>query len=448
MQSFIPSIAAHLDTVIDAIVNTDDPVWPSVIDLRTKTFPRGEHIPKRVYRLIGAPNGSTLYWDQPLILSAYALSNHLGDAKYTEAADAYVQSFLQTCVTDDAMFQWGNHQYYDVFKREVISFHNGYHELRPITPAWEVFWRHDSQLTEAYIKEFTRLHLYDEKTGGFNRHDDAKKSHAFIEAGAVIVESLAWLYQKTNDEKLLQRALSVAGYSYGHRGAKTKLLRNEPDYGRWDSKVATTETGVWSQSLLRAYDYTGEQSFLQMATDVVYAYLEYGFDEDACQFYGQLDVETGAAHIAEKEGYWPRKYANPWSTDQWPAHDYPMALAEACVRLSAETNDPVYSQAVGRMAKALMETRPQNEDDWTYAEHYGRCIHFLCHAAEESDRAELKVLAQQLADEAQLALYQEDMYLGYHKAGVYEAVDGVGYLLLSLLYLETGTEPILNGFGY
>ena len=39
----------------------------------------------------------------------------------------------------DGMFEWGNQAYYDAVVDDTVRFHGGYHELRPITPAWELF---------------------------------------------------------------------------------------------------------------------------------------------------------------------------------------------------------------------------------------------------------------------------------------------------------------------
>ena len=140
--------------------------------------------PGRVYRLIGAPNGSTLYWDQPLVVAAFEVSRLTGDGRYAKGAEAYTKAFLECCVKDD-MFEWGNHKYYDVMKDEVIGFSGSYHELRPITPAWELFWRYGRGRCERYIRKMCELHVFDKETGGFNRHDNQKREHAFIEAGGI-----------------------------------------------------------------------------------------------------------------------------------------------------------------------------------------------------------------------------------------------------------------------
>jgi hypothetical protein len=45
-------------------------------------------------------------------------------------------------------------------------------------------------------------------------------------------------------------------------------------------------------------------------------------------------------------------------------------------------------------------------------------------------------------------LYEEGMFQGYPDGHVYESVDGVGYLLLALIFLETRQMPLLCGFGF
>ena len=100
-------------------------MWSANIDTETGEPVKGDHVPERVYRLIGAPRGSTLYWDQPLVVSAYLLSEISGEDKYANSATAYVEDFLKYCVDRNSMFAWGNHQYYDIFEDKVIKFHDG-----------------------------------------------------------------------------------------------------------------------------------------------------------------------------------------------------------------------------------------------------------------------------------------------------------------------------------
>jgi hypothetical protein len=115
MTVYLPKCESHLRRLMSATAETDGAFWASALDVRTGRYPEGNHLPQRVYRSIGAPRGSTLYWDQPMIASAHALSELTGDPQYAQAADRYVDDFLSRCVAQNGMFRWGNHQYYPEF---------------------------------------------------------------------------------------------------------------------------------------------------------------------------------------------------------------------------------------------------------------------------------------------------------------------------------------------
>ncbi len=389
------------------------PMWMSVIDTRTGRPPEKPHTPTRVYRLIGAPRGSTLYWDQPLMVAAYELSRLTGKPEYEESSARYIGAFLDRCVDGRGMFEWGNHQYYDAIKDETVKFSGGFHELRPIPPAWGLFWQQDRQKCAQTIRTMVGRHVYDTETGGFNRHDDGKRGHAFIESGGVLVESLAWLYREIGESDLLTDALRIARYSHSHRGELTGLVKNEPDSNRWDSKVSTTEIGVWAQSLLRASEYTSNDEFTKMAQSGVAAYLKYGFDQKTQQYFGQVGVDDGKPVTPQAKGYWPGKYANIWNMQQWPTHDYPMAVAEACVTLYLKTEDTIFLQGIRRWARVISDQTPANEGKGAYAEHYGRCIHFLVRAGRVLEDEEMIAQARVLTKEAVDHLQEGKLFQGF-----------------------------------
>jgi hypothetical protein len=185
-----------------------------------------------------------------------------------------------------------------------------------------------------------------------------------------------------------------------------------------------------------------------MARAGVAAYLKYGFDSETQRYYGQIRVRDGKPVTPEKEGYWPGKYANIWATEQWPTHDYPMAVAEACVTFYFRTKDEVFHEGIRRWAKIVLDQTPANEGKGAYAEHYGRCIHFLVRAGHALNDEHLIGHAHILAQEAVGHLHDGELFQGYPGTHLYESVDGVGYLFLALLYLETGQELDLRGFGF
>ncbi len=447
--SYLPLCESHFQRLISATSETGGAFWPSVLDVRTGRYPEGRHVPRRVYRLIGAPRGSTLYWDQPMIVAAHVLSELTGNPQYSLAADRYRDAFLSCCVADNGMFRWGNHAYFDVLCKAVVEFHGGHHELRPIMPAWDIFWSHAPEKTAEYIRTMAARHIYDPDSGGFNRHDDGNKGHAFLEAGGVLAESLAWLYSKTGDSGLLDTALSIARYSYTHRDAVTGLVPNEPNMERWDSRVCTTEVGLWAQCLLRADQYAANGEFVGMARSSVSAYLDCAFDKRSGRFFGQVDIRDGTPVIPEKPGYWPQAYSDPWNTHQWPTHDYPMSLAEACLLLYQRTGgDSALLEDILRWAAVVVEDRPGSRGGWAYAENYGRCIHFLACAGLELGEDRLLSSAFALADEARDHLWENGMFQGYPGSHVYESVDGVGFLLLALMLAESRRSIDMNLYGF
>ena len=441
--SYLPLMERHLQLLTTEGLDVYGPkhtaMWMAVIDTRTGRHPEFEHTPKRVYRQIGAPRGSSLYWDQPMIVTAYRLSQLTGRPEYAAAADRYLRDFLATCVARNGIFQWGNHCYYDAFEDRVAPFSGGHHELRPHAPAWEFFWRQDAAACERYIRVMAARHVYDPESGGFNRHDNGKRGHAFIESGGVLVESLAWLYSKTQDRGLLDLALRIARYSYRHRGPTTGLVINEPDFGRWDAKVCTTEVAVWANSLLRAAAETGQTEFAEMAREAVAAYLRFGYDEATGKYYGQLSVADGRSVEPARIGYWPRKYSEIWNPDQWPTHDYPLEMADACVTLHQQTGDPLFEQGIRRWAEIVRQS-PRSERESAYADQYGRSIAFLTRAAGALRDDRYLAAARELAEEAVERLVHNGWFQGHAGSQLYEAVDGVGYLFLALIVLETG-EP-------
>lgn len=447
MDSFLPLVASHLEKLAATIVDPEIPMWPSVVDVRDGRCPGDAEAPRRVYRLIGAPRGSSLYWDQPLVVAAHAFSVLTGEAGPARAAEGYVRAFLERCVDSSGMFQWGNHMYYDIFENRVVSF-PAIHELRPITPAWDLFRAAAPEKTAGYIRTMAGRHVYDPDGGGFNRHDDRRRGHAFLEAGGVLVESLAWLYRWKRDSALLDLARRIAGYSFAHRDPGTGLVPNEPDMGRWDARVATSETGLWAQCLLSAGVLAGCGEFAEMARAATAAYLRHAWDERSGRYFGQVGVRDGKPVAPEKPGYWPGAYADPWGTGQWPNHDYPGALAETCLTLHRLTGEAAFAGAARRWAAIIFAGRPAQSGLWAYAENYGRAIRFLARAGLELADEGLSAQATLLAGEAVDALYEGGMFQGYPGAHRHESVDGSGYLILALMFLEAGRDPDRHGFRF
>jgi len=82
----------------------------------------------------------------------------------------------------------------------------------------------------------------------------------------------------------------------------------------------------------------------------------------------------------------------------------------------------------------------------TYAENYGRVISFFVHLYRATGEEHYLSVAQSVATEAVQKLYQNGMFKGHPAKPYYEATNGVGLLLWSLLELDTPTENLRGAF--
>ena len=471
MHLYIDYITNHLDKLIGCgtMMNYGpDPnaMWMASLNVYTGqpvTLNRDEH-QLRTKAYIHAPRGGNAYWDQPQLAAACATSEITGDTRYQNAAVAYTQDFLKRSVSRYGLLLWGNHYFYDAAKGETVwhkpcsppqtlGLHRvtAYlHELRPITPAWKLMWQVDAKVTEQAIRAMGRYHLYDPGSNGFSVHADQERYYDFLEAGAVLVESLVWLYRQAGDRRLLRQALKIARHSFQTRNLDTGLLPVANIPGRWYHQTATTEVGLWASALLRAAHYTGHESFITMAQAAVSAYLYFAWDAETRLYFGRLNVtdgtpQTGDFLPAQITARQPETHANIWNA-RFPSHDYPLALAEACVSLYELTHASEFEIAVDRWANIV-----HRQSDYVgpqYAEQIGRAIHFLVRAAQAFPASPYHTWAADLASDAINTLFAGGMFRGHTGEDHYQAVDGVGYLLLALLELETGHILDTYGFGF
>ena len=300
VRGYLKPVQSHLEKIItqgtDVYGPVKTPMWMASLDTKTGRYPDKPYaaIGQRVYREIASPKGSSLYWDQPQLVAAYAMTGLTGDPRFKDAVDAYVKSFLERGIDEHGLFQWGNHRYYDAYTDKFVGFSGSPHEIRPLTPAWEIFWRLAPEATEREIRVTGKRHLFDPYIGAFNRHDDGTKGDAFLEAGGVLVETLCWLAKKKGDRSLVENAQRIAHFSYAFRDFKTTgLVENQPTEVRWDKYVSTTEVGLWAGDLLRAADLSDEADFAHIADAAMTAYLKYGYDAQAGEYYGQINVKDG-----------------------------------------------------------------------------------------------------------------------------------------------------------
>jgi uncharacterized protein YyaL (SSP411 family) len=155
-------------------------------------------------------------------------------------------------------------------------------------------------------------------------------------------------------------------------------------------------------------------------------------------------VDSGTPQPPEKPRGWiPPIYAEVFDIHERPTHNYPMPMAETCLSLSEKTSGYIFVEAVERWVSHIRTSLPANGERGAYAEDYGRVIHFLVRASRSLNRPEYLELARKIADEAieRLFVVQSGMFRSHPGENRCDAVDGLGILLLALLYLDTGEEP-------
>ena len=466
----IERVLQHAQTLIDS--GTDHygpkhtPMFMATLDPNTGEYPIHDERPAsfepRAYRFIFSPRGCSAYWDQPTLKALYLLSEMDGDTRYKRGADDYLKAFFETCVSPSGLFFWGNHYYYHAFDDVNVWFGTKlapvdpedqapYHELRPIAPEWDAMHRINPEVVEREIRAVGELHLFDQRTGGFNRHADQSRGCAFLETGGIIAHALSLLYQWTKDPLALQRAQSVAEYSFSHRNHETNLLINNPTETRWDSRCTTTEVGHWARHVMRAAEVlkaagadNQAKRLRVMALSALEAYARYGYDPETRQYFGQLALD-GSPILDQRETiYQPDNYSDVWGW-LFPTHDYPMSMAMAM--LDAVDEDPIFVAAARNWAEiALKESETPIGENTRYAENYGRLIVFLAKYAHVMGDERHRNAAMRLANEAVALLWKKRLFVGNTRAEWYDAIDGVGYLMLAIIYLTTDDKRVAEFF--
>ncbi len=462
-DKFIQHYQFITQTAVDQYGRDTTKMWLSSWNLETGQYPfdfsHPDSIPCRVYldRSVDAPGGATLYWSLPDIAACVDLSQKYGYKELEASARSYVKAYLERCTAKNGVILWGNHYYYDVISDHAVKFKSSesprpvdfnnelgdLHELRPLLPPWELLFDWFPQEIENHIRKSSLKHVADYKTGEFNRHANQSSEYAFLESGSIIVNSLAFLYSKTEDNSLLELADLILRYSFDNRNPKTGLVINSPSKERWDQHTSTTEIGLWSLNILKARQYvpdsTGNQ-WLQMVEAAMEPWLINGFDEQANMYYGSLNVLTGE-HIRKSNDYpyQPQTYADIWNP-LFPTHNYPLQFAESCLLLSEITGKEIYKIGADRWIATIKSQLKSNiYAGPKYAENYARIIHFLNGYDQKYGDDWARSKAMELTKEAINLFYVDrlKMFKSHTDEMRYDCVDGVGLLFFAIKEMES-----------
>ncbi len=477
------------------------PLIMAVIDSRTMTSPEKPAVYDSLIRLEGrihrrGERGANLWNDQSLLRAMYRLSKTSGDAKYAQAADAYIDYYTNHCVTAKGLFVWGSHIHWDCYRERPNS--DGPHEILINHAQWEDMYRVNPRAVRREIDAIWRWHVHDKESGCFNRHSDGRPGREFSFTGGPFTLANAFMYKATGEKKYLDRAKIIAGWHWHNRNPQTDLTSELPSLaadvnGLYGRASMTSINGPHASNLLRAYEICGEKLFLDVAVAYLEAFNKYGWDEDSQDYIVMLNLD--GTHTTREDvpeamrssllggqsepdpGYSvpPLGHADVWQTTIYPL-DYSLIAAQAAIyayELTKKAGKPreALLRSARRWAKVIEKNLPPKtgkpfpkamaralprlkETGGTYAENYGRTISFFVHVHRATGDKKYLTLAEKVAATAIEKLFVENevtlandtkktcgIFLGHPAKPYYEAVDGVGILLYSLLELDSpGTD--------
>lgn len=460
--TYMDAIEAHMDYVTehsyDQIGPRSTPMWLSTIDLRSNGLPTPlmPRSPRWNGICISAP-GANLYWDQPTILAAYELSKRTGCKCYSDAASAYISSFFAACTTSKTASCMDPRFYYDVKLERPIDNTGKLYICIPFTPAWETSWTVDKKLARHQVEAFIHSRLADASSNRavHNSQSDATDApDVDIESEAALIASLCWLaHQDTHQSKtLIKQALSLAKRRLGYRDHKTGLVPTKRSLHTGGKDISSIGIGAWANVLFRAAEVTGEMEFQTIAKQTLRAWLTVGYDTQQQVYYHQLECESGRPVekvIQENHSKNPstsrHQRTNIFDHVHRPAYQSPLRMAEACLSLHEATGDPFSKQAAERWINMIKQQLTTDDSRVSYADDYGRIIHFLVRAAEVLKTPEHRLLARDIAKKAMEKLYvpKMGMFRSHLEENRCDSADGPGLLLLALMYLE-GSDPTLE----
>ena len=468
--SYLHQVQTCVDTLIahgtDTYGEKSTPLLVSILDVNTLTCPENPAALDEAFRVVRRerrnPAGANLLTDQPMIAAMLRVTERTGNPKYADAARAYTRYCLQNLVDDNGLLWWGWHRHYDVFRDSFEGHSGNHHEIHAIQMIdWDVLWELDPDATRREIEAIWTWHVIDKQTGEINRHADGKRGCDFSMSAGSHLRAFAFLYTKTNEGVWLERAKLLANYYYDRRNPDTNLFPERPNAGtdRFDgSAFVTSITGCYCRALLDAYRMTGDPLFKDHASVYLSAYANYGYDATTGKYWGALSLDgtpiPGPRSTEEYAMYEPRGYLDLWEPYA-AGYQYAIYTAEAYLQAYRVTNDTVFLTAAKRFADWIGRVPPgtvETENTWysaytngpgkegTYAGKYGRAISFLVGLYGTTGEEQYRESAVRLADEAVTKLYSNGVFRGHPAKPYYEAMDGVGYLLLALLDLGTLAE--------
>jgi len=459
-------------------VHTD--MLMSIIDVQKRVSPKNpllldgqiyyEERPQR-----RNPAGSNLWYDQATLRVMYRLSSLTGNARYADAADAYIKAVFQYAVKTNGLLVWGSHIFYDAFadKAGGDGGGKGPHEILVYHPEWPALYRIDPEATRREIDGIWEWHLVDQRTGQHNRHDDKTVGCDFAFSGGSFALACAFMFSQTHESKYLDRARTIAGWHWQHRDPQTGLVPDAPSTDdRYDANYCfTTITGPHASQLLRCYELTGDIWFRDVAVSYLKAYDQAAYDRGSHSYYAMLALDGTPVQAQPRgkgyEAWAPTGLVDVWRTTIY-SYEFPLIAAQSYIyayELTARDGKPdaALLTAARRWAELIESNLPPKPGRrWkteleeampelrytggSYAEDYGRTISFFVHLYHATKDKHYPDVAKNVARLAIDKLYVNGLFKGHPAKPYYEATNGVGILLHALMELDALPARWQNAF--
>ena len=476
-RSYARRVADCLSVLVsdgtDRYGRTNAPILVSILDVETRQCPSNPAVLDEAWRVVRRerrnPAGANLLADLPTLKTMYALSQATDDGKFAHFADGYIAWYLEHLVDERGFIWWGWHRHYDVFADKMTGHLGNHHEIHAIHAIpWAQLWLVDSNAVRREIEAIWQWHVIDKRTGEIDRHGDGVRGCDFAMSAGACAEAFAFLHRQTGERVWLDRVRLLADRYWNSRNPKTDLFPDRPNAGtnRFDgSHFLTSDTGLFCHALFKCSELTGDGRFRDQAVTYLKAYGRYGYDTQTGKFWGSLNIDGTPVlgpRVAPPPGkeeelkaeeygiYEPRGHLDLWQP-YVAGYEHPIATAQMFAYAALTTGDSELRVTAERFARWIRQELPPRQcetNTWyrgyaeryapqgTYAGIYGQTISFFIQMyLLTGDENNLRT-AQQVADEAITRLEWHGLFRGHPAKPYYEAMDGVGHLLYSLLQLD------------
>ena len=442
--------------------------WANELDYSKAEYPDYDVVPWRGEKreCYWNPRGSEFYEDQSIMHSMEAASKITGDEKYIDFIGKYFGEVLKVSGGSEE-FMWGTHKFYDVFFDECKSPNGDPHEMAVKAPVWEMLWKLNSEAVRSEIEYIRKMHIVDHETGLYNRHDGEETPCCISIAGGQFIYAFSYLYSKTQDDTYLDAAKLIANMHFRAADEKTGLTPDVPSTGDgFPSHFCGTEiTGTLCFGLLKSYEITGDPLFRDQALQYLRNFGKYAYDEANEKFYALANIHTGETVSGARwdAGENPLGYADLWQPYQY-GFEQPLVAAQTYAFAYYLTKDAGMLSYAEKWAAMISNNPPESgcrtdsryelyarlfSKYGTFADYYGRSISMFLNLYVSTTDDRYLAKAHEFADEAISKLYYNGLFRGHPARAFYNNVDGVGFLLYSLLQLhvlEKGADVEFNKY--